>query len=438
MSVTAENEMQFDVHTPTTKVFIARISTQAAPKSTRQQGKWHLVTFGDPTVPIWVSKDYVRRTGDSVTVRVDRLNGRTKPSLNSVIVRQLMAGHRSPVLNESTDFVQILAPADWEFAITDRALKRKWEVTSNSSAVVTPSAESVEPESTAEDPRDDAITPISEERAAEASSNASDATAEEITESAVGEEVATAATDDDSLARLHRIAAGDTISLLVFGEPDLSANSVRVPASGSVSFPLIGATPVVGKTTSEIEQDVAARLEGGYIRNPRLSVTIDSYRPIFIRGAVTSTGSFPFTEGLTLVQAIALAGGSKNSAQRDGVSILRDGATVASGLSVDSQYAIRSGDIISIAEEFGIGEEASSFVYLHGEVKKPGEYSFRRGLTVEKAVVLAGGFTLRASRRKISISREVDGQEEPEKLKKVKLYLPVKPGDIINVGASWF
>jgi len=54
--------------------------------------------------------------------------------------------------------------------------------------------------------------------------------------------------------------------------------------------------------------------------------------------------------------------------------------------------------------------------------------------------VLAGGFTLRASRKKISVTRyaDVEANQEPEKIKKVKLFTPIKPGDVINIGASWF
>ena len=134
---------------------------------------------------------------------------------------------------------------------------------------------------------------------------------------------------------------------------------------------------------------------------------------------------------------IALAGGTKASVKKNGVSISRNGTTIEDGLSIESQYPISSGDIINVEEEFGVSEESAFYVYLHGEVKRPGEYQFRRGLTVEKAVVLAGGFTLRASRKKITVSRIVNDEEAPIKLKKAKLYLPVHPGDVIDVGASW-
>ena len=176
------------------------------------------------------------------------------------------------------------------------------------------------------------------------------------------------------------------------------------------------------------------------MRNPRLSVTIFSYRPVFIRGAVRETGSYPFTEGLTVAKAIALAGGSKNSANTKGVNVSRDGKLIEQNLSINSEVEIASGDVISVAEEIGVGEEASSFIYLHGEVPSPGEYPYRKGLTVEKAIVLAGGFTIRASRKKISVTRYADQDEngKPKRLRRVKLYEPIEPGDVIVVGASWF
>lgn len=72
--------------------------------------------------------------------------------------------------------------------------------------------------------------------------------------------------------------------------------------------------------------------------------------------------------------------------------------------------------------------------YINGEVVKPGSYPYRKGLTVEKAITLAGGFTERASRKNIRLISE-DDQEESEK---VSLNEPVSPGDIITVSESFF
>ena len=97
--------------------------------------------------------------------------------------------------------------------------------------------------------------------------------------------------------------------------------------------------------------------------------------------------------------------------------------------------------IISLEEDFTIIEDledVKQFIYVHGEVRSPGEFEYRTGLTAEKAIALAGGFSPRASRAKIEISREVDGSIEPAVLRRVPIYEVIMPGDVISVGTSWF
>jgi len=73
--------------------------------------------------------------------------------------------------------------------------------------------------------------------------------------------------------------------------------------------------------------------------------------------------------------------------------------------------------------------------YVNGEVKKPGGYPYVEGLTVEKAIALAGGLTYRASERKISLRKD---KEETVEAERVDMRSPVAPGDIITVGESIF
>ncbi|WP_426370168.1 polysaccharide biosynthesis/export family protein [Pseudocolwellia sp. HL-MZ7] len=72
--------------------------------------------------------------------------------------------------------------------------------------------------------------------------------------------------------------------------------------------------------------------------------------------------------------------------------------------------------------------------YINGEVKKPGSYPYRKGLTIEKAITLAGGFTERASKSSISLVGEV----EKRFVKAVSLKDTVKPGDVITISESFF
>ena len=72
--------------------------------------------------------------------------------------------------------------------------------------------------------------------------------------------------------------------------------------------------------------------------------------------------------------------------------------------------------------------------YINGEVKKPGSYAYRKGLTVQKAVTLAGGFTERASTKSISLKSE----DDVTRTNSVLLNDAVKPGDVLTIGTSFF
>ena len=402
------------VYTYRSKTEVASVDFSKGYTLVNSNSNWSIIKFNVPTVPLWVSADFVEQKDNTARVTVSRLNVRLLPNVNSLKVTHLSLNYKSLILDSRNGFVQILAPANTLFSVNSESLKKL------------PSSISVKKE---------------------VQQSNSERNQKTVPESPATKPVSVA-TGNTSLSFLdsqkgvgsHIIAPGDAISLLVFGEPDLSIENIRVPESGRVSLPLIGSVVVGGQTTKQVEDSIRDILASGYVNNPRLSVSIFSYRPIFIRGAVDSTGAFPFSEGLSIAKAIALAGGGKNSAKENGVSILRDGVLVQEALSLDSQYQVVSGDVITVAEEQGISEDESLFIYMHGEVANPGEYRYRRGLTVEKAIVLAGGFTLRASRKRIKITRYIDVEDnnKPVKLKNVELYTTIMPGDIISVKASLF
>lgn len=419
-----DNASALSVYKRNSKQKIADLSVVPAYTVIKDDGAWLIVRFKQASISGWVSKDYVNISQGKVIVDASILNLRAKPTTSSTIIERLPKGYSSVMQAEMNGFVKILASANLVVALKKTQLglpiRTAKPSTQSEPTIVSNSRES---NATIANNESKAITDSGSSRSLNQNQR-------------LGDSNNTASERE----RSHKIAPGDAISLLVFGEPDLSQENVRVSQTGQVSFPLIGAVSVAGKTTDEVEQIVLKILADGYVRNPRLSVSIFSYRPFFIRGAVAETGSYPYTIGLTVSKAIALAGGSKNSANKNGVSIMRDGEVVLENISIDSQVVISSGDVITIDEEFGGSDDVSTYIYLHGEVASPGEYLFRKGLTVEKAVVLAGGFTLRASKKRVSITRYLNKSEgeEPDKLKKVRLYTPVQPGDVIDVGASWF
>jgi len=120
----------------------------------------------------------------------------------------------------------------------------------------------------------------------------------------------------------YQLDAGDQLRIIVFGQDDLS-NSYLVDQAGLISMPLIGFVPARGQTTAEIEASVAARLRDGYLRNPDVSVEVDRYRPFFAMGEVGAAGQYPYVPGMTVQQAIAVAGGFTPRADKYTVQVTR-------------------------------------------------------------------------------------------------------------------
>ena len=115
----------------------------------------------------------------------------------------------------------------------------------------------------------------------------------------------------------YRLAGGDRLRILVFGQSDLT-NTYSLDESGAVSMPLIGRVRARGLTTAELERLVAARLRQGYIRDPSVSIEVEDFRPFFILGAVGCAGRYPFVNGMTVQQAVAVGGRLRAPRDRDG------------------------------------------------------------------------------------------------------------------------
>lgn len=136
-----------------------------------------------------------------------------------------------------------------------------------------------------------------------------------------------AAPDTPKLATLesdYRIAPMDTVSIKVFKMPDLTGD-YEVDLTGQVSMPLIGNVPAAELTTAELDQRLTQRLGEKYLENPDVSVGVkaSTRRSVTVDGAVKTAGSYPVTGPLTLMQAVALAGGTSEDANARRVAIFR-------------------------------------------------------------------------------------------------------------------
>lgn len=147
----------------------------------------------------------------------------------------------------------------------------------------------------------------------------------------------------------YTLAAGDRLRVLVFGQEALS-NSYAVDSAGRIAMPLIGSVPADGLTTADLARAIETRLRAGFLKEPRVSVEVESYRPFFILGEVTTAGQYPFVNGMTVQTAVAIAGGFTPRAAKSTADLTRivDGQPMTA--SVPMTLPVRPGDTIAIKE----------------------------------------------------------------------------------------
>jgi polysaccharide export outer membrane protein len=149
--------------------------------------------------------------------------------------------------------------------------------------------------------------------------------------------------DDDQFV----IRVGDTISIKVYNELDLTTKA-KVGNTGVLKIPLIGEVLVVNKTPQKLSSELEAAYLDGYLVDPSVSVVIESYRPFYVRGAVSSPGVYDFDFDMNVEQALALAKGLKDRASKREWYIIR--GTDKSRVKVTRESRIFPGDILEIEE----------------------------------------------------------------------------------------
>lgn len=147
----------------------------------------------------------------------------------------------------------------------------------------------------------------------------------------------------------YKLGSSDRLRVTVFGHPDLSGE-FEVDGTGSISLPLIGQTTAVGLATTELEQSIATNLANGYILNPRVSVEVINYRPFYILGEVGQPGEYPYTNGLTVQNAVAAAGGFSYRANKKVVYIKSMDSDREIAYDLTPATVVKPGDTLRIGE----------------------------------------------------------------------------------------
>ncbi len=150
----------------------------------------------------------------------------------------------------------------------------------------------------------------------------------------------------------YALGSGDVVRIHVYGEPDLSFESLLVGESGKVAYPFLGEITVMGLTLAGLERALMDGLKPDYLIDPKISVSIVEYRPFFISGQVKQPGSYPYQPGLKLRQAVSLAQGFTERASQSKIYVVHDNDAAAKRSRVDLGYEVRPGDTITVEESF--------------------------------------------------------------------------------------
>jgi polysaccharide export outer membrane protein len=253
--------------------------------------------------------------------------------------------------------------------------------------------------------------------------------------------VAPAPTTPTDVRPLQTVGIGDTVSVQVFGRPEL-ATTTAVDEDGSVSLPLVGAVRIGGQSQTAAAQRIAAAFQAGqYLRNPQVTLLITQSRSqqVSVLGEVRSPGRFVVDGRTSVLDLLALAGGTTERSG-DAVFLIRDDGKGKlerqridlKGLQSDQvplpSLALRGGDSVYVPtfEQY----------YIYGAVTQPNMYRLEPSMTVLQAISRSGGLTQFANDRRIEIKRRnADGTFQTNR---ALLTDRVQPDDVIYVKESRF
>lgn len=146
------------------------------------------------------------------------------------------------------------------------------------------------------------------------------------------------------------LGPGDQIEIKVFGQEDLTVATL-LSNSGQINYPFFGEITVIGLTVKQVEKLIYKGLKGNYLVNPNVYVHVVEYRPFYIHGEVNRPGGYPYQPGLTVNQAIALAGGLTERASKDKIYLFKE-KNKKQQINASLTVKVNAGDTILIKQRF--------------------------------------------------------------------------------------
>jgi polysaccharide biosynthesis/export protein len=252
---------------------------------------------------------------------------------------------------------------------------------------------------------------------------------------------APAAAPSTAAVAQYRLAAGDSIRVFVYQNPDLSLE-VRLTESGTVSFPLLGTVSLAGLSVTQAEKRIADGLrDGKFVKQPQVSVSVVQVRgnQVSVLGQVGRPGRFPLETGeVRLTDLLAMAGGIATGGADTVVVVgTRNSAPFRTEIDLPGVFAPgKRGDDVILRDGDVIWVERQPVIYLYGEVQRPGTLRLERSMTVLQALAAAGGVSQRGTEKGMRVHRKDDAGEVRVIEPKMTDFL--KPNDVVFVRESLF
>jgi len=232
-------------------------------------------------------------------------------------------------------------------------------------------------------------------------------------------------TDVGAIGEKYRLDAGDKIKVYVFGEPDMTVE-VRLGSSGDMRYPFLGKIHVAGMTLPELQRKLTRDLANGYLIDPQVRISMEEFRPFYVSGEVKRPGAYPYQPGLTVRKAISLAGGFTEKADEHKLFLIHAADELKREIKAILGQKMRPNDILAIKQ---------SFFFVNGEVRNPGKYSYKQGMTYRMAISVAGGLKERSSDDKVYVIHEGSDRQNYHVS---NMDANILPGDVITAKEGFF
>lgn len=228
----------------------------------------------------------------------------------------------------------------------------------------------------------------------------------------------------------YRLGPDDQLEVTIYGQPDMPLR-LRIKQDGSVSLPLMGSVTAAGETPVGLAEKIRAGLvQGGYLRDPRVNVEVTSYvsRSVTLLGAVVRPGIYPLQGAQPLSRVLATAGGQREGSE---TVLLRRGDAAPQRFSIEALARGGAGDPVLQPGDLLFVPAAEHF-YIYGQVRAPGSFPIRAGMTFRQALSQGGGPNDAGTQNRIRLTRRGQQSEIAD------LDAPIEDGDVMFVRERLF